>query len=371
MAKKFNFEERQYQTDAVKEALTQFQKGKESVLIESPVGSGKTIMGLMIIRELQKQNPHLRVNWVASRRHILEQTERANLEYFHCQLNCVSVFNSNPPQADMIVLDEAHHEATQSCLAMYERSGNTLTLGLSATPQRTDRMRLSFQHSVRTCTIQNLINQGILSQYHSYKLPYYDAAIAAKIYCQNPKKWGKTIAFFNSIQECVNFSSILNEQGIPSEVVTGSSNRDKQLELFITGELQVIANVSVLSEGFDLPELQSVFLRDASRLPCIQMAGRGLRKSPCKQFCNIVQSENSRYQIEKVASPQESFRYNKDIWLSCSGNTAAIAKALQCSLDLLDKRKPVRMPIYIQMAPHTTYVSLRYEHIPIRRNRYI
>ena len=359
MAERFQFEERRYQTDAVNEALEQFQNGRESVLIESPVGSGKTIMGLMVIKELQKTNPDLKVNWVASRRHILEQTERANLAYFNCQLNYVSVYNSNPPPADMIVLDEAHHEATQSCLAMYEKTGNALTLGLSATPQRTDRMRLSFQHSVQTCTIQNLISQGILSQYHSYKLPYYNAEIAAKIYCQNPEKWGKTLAFFNSIQECVDFSSILNAQGIPCDVVTGSSNRDKQLELFINGELQIIANVSVLSEGFDLPELQSVFLRDASRLPCIQMAGRGLRKSPCKQFCNIVQSENSRYQIEKIATPQESFLYNKEVWLSCSGNTAAIAQALQRSLDLLDKRKPAKMPIYIQMSPHTSYVSLR------------
>ena len=263
----------------------------------------------------------------------------------------------------MIVLDEAHHEATQSCLAMYEKTGNTLTLGLSATPQRTDKMRLSFQHSVRGCTIQTLINDGVLSQYHSYKLPYYNADIAAKVYCQSPEKWGKTLVFFNTIAECSKFSMMLNEKGIACDVVTGSSNRDKQLDLFVNGDLQVIANVSVLSEGFDLPELQSVFLRDASRLPCIQMAGRGLRKSKLKQFCNIIQSEDSVYQVEKIANPQESFCYSKDIWLSCSGNTAAIVKALACSMAMLDTREPVKMPLYIQMSPHTTYVSLS-------RNRY-
>lgn len=359
MAEKFRFEERKYQTEAVNEALEQFQKGKESVIIESPVGSGKTIMGLMVIRELQRQNPDLQVSWVASRRHILEQTERVNLEYFHCKLNYISVFNSNPPKADMIVLDEAHHEATQSCLAMYEKTGNTLTLGLSATPQRTDKMRLSFQHSVRGCNIQTLIHEGILSQYHSYKLPYYNADIAAKVYCQAPEKWGKSLVFFNTIAECTKFCSLLNEKGIPCDVVTGSSNRDKQLDLFINGELQVIANVSVLSEGFDLPELKSVFLRDASRLPCIQMAGRGLRKAADKQFCNIIQSENSSYQIEKIAHPQESFCYSKDIWLSCSGNTEAIANALARTLSMLDHRPSVRMPIYIQMSPHTNYISLR------------
>ena len=363
MTEKFRFEERDYQTAAVDEALANFQMGIESVLIESPVGSGKTVMGLMVVRELQKQNPNLRVNWVASRRHILEQTERINLEFFHCKLNYISVFNNNPPRADLIVLDEAHHEATQSCLAMYEKTENILTLGLSATPQRTDKMRLSFQHSVRGCTIQTLIDKGVLSQYHSYKMPYYNADIVAKVYCQSPEKWGKSLVFFNTIAECLKFSEMLNEKGITCDVVTGSSNRDKQLELFINGDLQVIANVSVLSEGFDLPELQSVFLRDASRLPCIQMAGRGLRKSKNKQFCNIIQSEDSAYQIEKIANPQESFCYSQDVWLSCSGNTVAIANALVRSMEKLDSREPVKMPLYIQMSPHTTYVSLT-------RNRY-
>lgn len=359
MAETFKFEKRAYQLNAVKETLEQFQKGRESVLIESPVGSGKTIMGLMVIQELQKQNPALQVNWVASRRHILEQTEKINLDFFHCNLNYVSVFNSAPPPADMIVLDEAHHEATQSCLAMYEKTGNSLTLGLSATPQRTDKMRLSFQHSVRGVTIQSLIDNGVLSPYHSCKIPYYNADIAAKIYCQAPQKWGKTLAFFNTIAECLRFASILKEKGIACEVITANSNRDKQLELFINGNLQVIANVSVLSEGFDLPELQSVFVRDSSRLPCIQMAGRGLRRSAKKKFCNIVQSENSPYQMEKIAHPLESFCYSKDVWLSCSGNTAAIEQAIIQSMELIDRKKPVKMPLYIQNSPHTTCISLR------------
>ena len=106
MAEKFVFEQRDYQAQAVDTALTHYQRGMESVLIESPVGSGKTIMGLMTIQALQKQNPDLRVNWVASRRHILEQTERVNLEYFHCNITPVSVFNNNPPPADLVVLDK-------------------------------------------------------------------------------------------------------------------------------------------------------------------------------------------------------------------------------------------------------------------------
>ena len=355
----FVFEERPYQTEAVAHVLAEFADGRESVLLESPVGSGKTVMGLLIIKQLQEQaGGKLRVNWVASRRHILEQTQDLNDSFFHCDVNMVSVFASNPPKADLVVLDEAHHEATQSCLEMYENTGNTRTLGLSATPMRTDRMRLSFQTSVRCCGIQRLINMGILSQYHSFKLPEWNVELAAKVFCESPEHWGKTLVFFQTIHECQIFKSILAGYGIGCEVVTAQSNRDSQLDAFIAGDVQVVANVSVLSEGFDLPELQSVFLRDASRLPTIQMAGRGLRRSNGKTHCNLVQSSNSPYPVERIAVPVEGFRYMKNKWLSCSGNTQVILDTLEQSMKLLAERK-VHLPRYLSSGRHVKEVSLR------------
>ena len=357
--RKFIFKIRPYQTEAVAQVLTEFENGRDSVLLESPVGSGKTVMGLLIIQKLQAQaNGRLRVNWVASRRHILEQTQDLNDSFFHCDINMVSVFAANPPKADLVVLDEAHHEATQSCLDMYEKTGNSLILGLSATPMRTDRMRLSFQTSVRCCGIQQLINMGILSLYHSYKLPEWNAGLMAKILCETPERWGKTLVFFQTIRECQAFKRILAEHDICCEVVTASSNRDSQLDAFIAGDVQVVANVSVLCEGFDLPELQSVFLRDASRLPTIQMAGRGLRRAKGKTHCNLIQSSTSPYQVERIAVPDEGFRYMNNKWLSCSGNTQIILDTLEDSMRLLEKRK-VRLPRYLSSGRHVKEVSLQ------------
>ena len=355
----FIFEERPYQTEAVERVLDEFGSGRESVLLESPVGSGKTVMGLLIIKKLQEQaDGRLRVNWVASRRHILEQTQDLNESFFHCDVNMVSVFSSNPPKADLVVLDEAHHEATQSCLSMYENTGNTRTLGLSATPMRTDRMRLSFQTSVRCCGIQRLINMGVLAQYHSCKLPEWNVELAAKVFCESPERWGKTLVFFQTIHECMIFKHILAGHGLGCEVVTAQSNRDSQLDAFIAGDVQVVANVSVLSEGFDLPELRSVFVRDASRLPTIQMAGRGLRRAPGKDYCNLVQSSNSPYPVEKIALPSEGFRYMKNKWLSCSGNTQVILDTLENSMKLLEGRK-IHLPRYLTCGRHVKEVSLR------------
>ena len=354
----FVFEERPYQREAVEKALSLFDAGSESVLIESPVGSGKTVMGLMIVQELQRRMP-LKVNYVASRKHILDQMSKLNAEFFHCDLTPVSVFSSNPPPADLMILDEAHHEATQSCVNLYERTGNRLTLGLSATPMRTDRMRLSFQHNIHCCNIQRLIDIGVLSPYHAYKMPEWNVDTVSRIFIQQPEHWGKSLVFFSTIGECRVFKARLAEAGLPCEVVTGSSNKDKQLELFINGELPVIANVSVLSEGFDLPELSSVFIRDASRLPTIQMGGRGLRRAPGKECCKIVQSEHTPFPFEKVAQPAEGFRYYRDRWLSCSGDSRIIAETVAQSVQLLEGRREIRMPRYFADAPHKRYVTLR------------
>lgn len=153
---------------------------------------------------------------------------------------------------------------------MYARCKNTFTLGLSATPQRTDRMKLSFKRTVHSCSIPMLIEDTVLVPFHSYKVPHYDPLSIAQIYASSKERFGKSLAFFRTIRECRQFAKFLNEQGISCEVVTGSSDKERQIDDFESGKIEVIANVGVLTEGFDLPELKSVFIRDSSKLPTIQ-----------------------------------------------------------------------------------------------------
>ena len=55
----------------------QLERAARSVLIESPTGSGKTIVGLMLARWIQ-QNWGYRVGWVAMRRNLLAQAAEEN-----------------------------------------------------------------------------------------------------------------------------------------------------------------------------------------------------------------------------------------------------------------------------------------------------
>lgn len=339
-----NYEYRQYQEDAVNACLHCFEEeDKKSVMLESPVGSGKTFMALQVIHRMQEHlGKPLKVNWVAPRRHLLRQVMEANMELYQESIRPVSLFDRFPPPADFVVLDEAHHEATQSCVLLYEKMHNTWTLGLSATPLRTDRMKLSFQDTVNTCSIGRLIRDGFLTPFHSYLLPHYDVKTVADIYLSASAQWGKSLVFFSTIKECFDFQERLMAADIPCEVVTAGSDKDRQLERFVSGECNVIANVLMLTEGFDQPDVRTIFARNASRLPTIQMCGRGLRRAPGKEHCNIVQSGDSRYLFEKVAPAANAFRMTNGRWLALKDGTEEINTTLARSLELICLRDAKR-----------------------------
>ncbi len=81
----------------------------------------------------------------------------------------------------------------------------------------------------------------------------------------------------------------LHGAGVRVEVVSGDSNREAQLEAFRTGKIDVLCNCLMLSEGFDCPELKTVFCRPSCKSVTIQTAGRVLRQHPSLPYKQIVQ----------------------------------------------------------------------------------
>lgn len=335
------YEKRTYQQEAIAECLAAItERGRESLLLESPVGSGKTYMALETIHRLQDHlGCRLKVNWVAPRHRLLQQMMEANRELYQDEIRPVSLFEHTPPEADFVVLDEAHHEATQSCVLLYEKMNQKWTMGLSATPMRTDRMKLSFQESIRTCSIARLIREGFLSPFNSFLIQKYTVETVAEHYLADSKRWGKSLVFFSTIAECLAFKDLLRKGGVECEVVTGESDKDRQMELFEAGRIPVIANVAMLTEGFDQPDVKSVFARDSSRLPTIQMCGRGLRRASGKTACNIVQSMDSPYLFERVAAAKNAYRWRAGHWLALKDGTEEIENTLKETLRRIEIRQ--------------------------------
>lgn len=311
-------QKRDYQTRVIEKTIAFFEAGDSSVLIESATGSGKTIMALSICKRLEEKYG-LRTNWVAMRRNLLRQVSETNARFFGMEkLTAVSMFEKNPPKADITVVDEAQHDATASASNIHECSGSRFILGLSATPQRTDNLKLAFRRVVRDSGIHRLIREGWLAPYDHWSISEWDPAHVAEVYLREPETWAKSVVFFHRIEQCTEFASLLADHGHHAEVITADTDRESQLDAFDDGEFDVVVNVGILNEGFDCPDLRTVFVRDSAKLPTIQMAGRGFRLSPetGKMHCNIVQSGNAHWQFTRTASARQAYARRGDKWLA-------------------------------------------------------
>jgi superfamily II DNA or RNA helicase len=156
---------------------------------------------------------------------------------------------------------------------------------------------------------------------------------------REPTRWGKTVVFLPTVLDCHLFALGLIVGGHHCEVVTADTDREAQLDAFDAGQFSVVANVAILGEGFDCPDLQTVFVRDASRLPTIQMAGRGFRCHPGKTHCNIVQSRNAAWQFTRTARPQGSHVWRDDRWL-CLGTSDVVDRTARYTAQRLAAMKP-------------------------------
>lgn len=323
-------EPRDYQARVVRRVIEMFSgphvdrkaqlPAARSVIVESPTGSGKTIMALLLAKWAQ-ETLGMRVVWTAMRRNLLAQVERENRDRgFNVDLAVVSMFERSPPRGDLLVVDEAQHDATRSMASLHAAVAPTKVLGLSATPYRADRLGLCFERTVRDAGIRQLVLDGYLSPFAHYTLDTYSPETVAATWLREPERWGRSLIFFRTIAECRACAALLAAAGVACEVVTGASDREAQIDRFATGGCGVILSVAVLAEGFDFPELQTVFCRPASRGPTVQMAGRVLRRAVDVPLKAVVQCRATKHPFPATAIPTVQYVEADGGWRSIGLN---------------------------------------------------
>lgn len=347
-----SIEPRPYQSRVVNRTLQHFLDKLPSVLIESPTGSGKTNMALLVCKLLQLRTG-MSIGWVAMRRNLLKQAEQENRDKgFNCDINFISMFENEPAKVDLLVVDEAQHDATKSMSHIHNYIKPQFILGLSATPFRADRAKLCFAKVVTDAGLRLLIKEGWLAPFHHHTIPQWTPESVCDQYISDPQKWGKSIMFFRTLNQCHEASERLDEAGIKHELVTGDSDRDTQLEAFERDDCDVLVNCMVLTEGFDCPSLRTAFVRPASKGVTMQMAGRAFRKFPGIPFKNIVQSRDTKWPFTKSADPLYQFILDKGEWrgLQCNNNADIVRNNVMQLLikadvqlpDMLKQKKPKR-----------------------------
>lgn len=318
-------EPRDYQIRLATKAYDYFTSGINSVLITAPTGSGKTCVALMAIKALQ-QKFGIGVGWVAMRRHLLHQVENENkkLSIGVEGMRTISMFERNIPTTDLngepiglLVVDECQHDPVQTMANIHSTIKPSIILGMSATPFRTDRIKLSFTKIIRDIGIHQLIQLGYLSPYHHYTIPNWSPSEVAATYMREPERWGKSVIYFHTREEAETCREILITGGIKSATIYGTTpRRERILQEFEQGELQVLINLFILTEGYDFPALQTCFVRDSQKLPSIQAAGRVFRKHPGIPYKQIVQSKLTKYPIPREATPAEAYIWMDNSWRS-------------------------------------------------------
>ena len=108
-------------------------------------------------------------------------------------------------------------------------------------------------------------------------------------------KWGQTLLFSVDLAHARLLLAELKRKGVSAALLEGGSSPEERhgvLEAFRAKRLQVLVNVSLFTEGTDIPGVQSVFIARPSRSAILfqQMVGRGLRgpKLDGTETCNIV-----------------------------------------------------------------------------------
>jgi DNA repair protein RadD len=106
------------------------------------------------------------------------------------------------------------------------------------------------------------------------------------VYKNTYKHW---LLFCIDIKHAEHVSEALNQRGITCAAVHSQSPRDEALQAFKSGEIQAVANVNVLTVGFDYPEIDLIAIvrpTKSTRLH-VQMIGRGLRVAEGKTHCLV------------------------------------------------------------------------------------
>ncbi|KAK9809040.1 hypothetical protein WJX72_008319 [[Myrmecia] bisecta] len=165
---------------------------------------------------------------------------------------------------DLVIVDEAHYSVANMYTSLFKRYPSAQILGCTATPYRLDGKGLGMLFDTLLCgpSIAKLIEQGHL-------VP--------------PKLVEAGISFHKLNKVAVKMGDYVASK-------TKQSERDAAIAAFGAGEIQLLVSCDIISEGLDVPGIEAIVLVRPTQSYglYIQQVGRGLRPSPGKEDCLVL-----------------------------------------------------------------------------------
>lgn len=279
-----------------------------AVLLVLPTGGGKTAIAGELIRVTTSKGGRTLV--LAHRRELIDQmwrrlcaigveagivmagrTPRADLPVQVASKDTLTARGQAPDNIDLIVIDEAHHAAAddyRAILGAYPKAKSIL--GLTATPERSDGTTMSppFDRLVVACQISDLMRDGWLLECDIIRPPGPKAlkhlsAHPVDAYLEHASG-ERCVCFTMGIKEADQWAEEARAKGIEARAAhskKSTKERKATLDAFAAGEVKLVFNPMILTEGWDCPACSvAIIARGCDSLSLwMQMVGRVLRPS--------------------------------------------------------------------------------------------
>jgi len=353
--------------------------GHHRNLLVSATGTGKTVMAAMDYARLSTRLPRSRLLFVAHREEILAQSRATfahalrdgNFGEFWVggdrpkvfdhvfasiqSLNASGVESIDPTHFDVVIVDEFHHAAASSYERLLTRLKPVELLGLTATPERSDGMPVLHWFGNRIAAelrLWDAIDQhrlvpfsyfGVADNLDLRDIPWrrgtgYDVQQLTKA-ITGTEAWARAVVqqfrdrlvssegtralgFCVSVDHAQYMARVFRDSGISATAVWATTPDDERLRALkdlSEGRVKVVFSVDLFNEGLDVPSVNALMMLRPTESPLLflQQLGRGLRKSPNKSLCTV---------LDFVGQHRKEFRYDRRFQALLGGSRSHVAR---------------------------------------------
>ncbi len=301
-------EVRWFQIAARNYVYSALEEGVKRILIHLPTGAGKTITIACTLDDpriheilgIEEDRP-LRVLFFAHVHRLLTQAEQTFADANNVDIRVCSAFTPvtdvEVEWADVVVIDEAHHEAMMSLQNQLDTIGELPIIGLTATPDRPDGMVIKFESIISPISRQEAVEQGFLAETSIYSFVDMSGTdkteIVSDIITSYGHQMGQTMVFMKTRAEVQRITDHIISLGYTAVGLINQTNHQmsEALDAFGRGEIQFIVNCAKIGEGVDVAGCTTVLLgRQLKSYTMLnQYIGRAARPD---SDCNIYELIN-------------------------------------------------------------------------------
>jgi superfamily II DNA or RNA helicase/HKD family nuclease len=355
--------------------------GHRRNLLVAATGTGKTVVAALDYAGLRERLGRSRLLFVAHRQEILDQSlatfrhalrqpsfgekwvggarpERYEHVFASIQsLSSADLADLAPDHFDVVIVDEFHHAAAPSYRRLLDHIRPVQLLGLTATPERSDALPILHWFDDRIAAelrLWDAIDQqhlvpfvyfGIHDGLDLSEVPWrrghgYDVEALSAVYTSHDA-WARLVVkevsehaepasmrclgFCVSIDHARFMARHFARHGIEAVAIWGDSpkaERESALRDLAEGRVRAVFSVDLFNEGVDVPPVDTVLMLRPTESPTLflQQLGRGLRKTPGKPFCTV---------LDFVGTHRREFRFDRRLRALLGGSRRDVERAVE------------------------------------------